>query len=75
MNFGQYSKLYKWLAWGLTGFIVFVICCSVILTEAISLRDSFYNCDDVYEIRENVYKGFNVQDKGYQDAEYEFSWS
>ena len=32
MNFRQYSKLYKWLAWGLTGFIVAVICYAVILT-------------------------------------------
>ena len=31
MNFRQYSKLYKWLAWGLTGFIVAVICYAVIL--------------------------------------------
>lgn len=68
MNFRQYSKLYKWLAWGLTGFIVSVICCAVILTGDISLRNPFYNCGDVYEIREDTYKGFNVQDKGYQDV-------
>lgn len=68
MNFGQYSKLYKWLAWGLTGFIVSVICCAVILIGDMSLRDPFYNCGDVYEIKENVYKSFNVQDKGYQDV-------
>lgn len=68
MNFGQYSKLYKRLAWGLTGFIVSVICCAVILTGDMSLRDPFYNCGDVYEIKENVYKSFNVQDKGYQDV-------
>lgn len=68
MNFRQYSKLYKWLAWGLTGFIVSVICCAVILTGDISLRNPFYNCGDVYEIREDTYKGFNVQDKGCQDV-------
>ena len=68
MNFRQYSKLYKWLAWGLTGFIVSAICCAIILTGDISLRDPFYNCGDVYEIKENVYKSSNVQDKGYQDV-------
>lgn len=67
MSFMKYRKVYEWLIQGLIGLIFSVICFSIILTGEFSLTDPFYNCGEVYEIREDVYKAFVVQDKGYQE--------
>lgn len=60
-------NIYRILTWGIIGIITTFSICAMILTDGFSLKQPLYNCGDIYEISNSIYKSDITQEKGYQE--------